>query len=118
MKPYSLIGKDYEFNRPTPSVLAVVEAIANESELFNSILDLPKIFSGEKERFVKLSEDWKRFCDVVFKGGFKDEITLENLIYPDEVRGAAEDFFTLPSEKTMKALKERADALAKTTKSS
>jgi hypothetical protein len=111
MKPYLFGDKEYEFKRPTPVVLALAETLTTESELFNTILDLPKTYREDKEKFAKLSEDWKRFCDVVLKNGFVEELALDNVIYPDEVRGLAEDFFLAPFERTRKVLGEQAKSL-------
>ena len=117
MKSFDIDGKQYEFNRPTPARLAAAEAIVQECELFSAIIDLPKILTEDKEKFAKLSEDWKRLCGIIFKTGFNQELALDNLIYPDEVRGAAGDFFSSAWERTQKELSELVKTSQANTKS-
>lgn len=106
MKSFKIEEKEYEFNRPTPARLSVVEGMVNEFELFSTIHNMSQVWRDEKEKFAKFAGEWEKFCGEVFKKGFSSELALENLVYPDEVTGAATDFFDLPSEKTMERLKE------------
>lgn len=167
MKSFKIAEKEYEFNRPTPARLSVVEGMVNEYELFSTIHNMSQVWRddtipsetlldtligaldvvlcNEREianatlidfderekalagiereylakrlraenyaknsfgRFKRFAGEWERFCGEVFKKGFSSELALENLVYPDEVTGAATDFFYSPSERTMERLKE------------
>jgi hypothetical protein len=108
MKSFKIAEKEYDFNRPTPARLATVEGMVNEFELFASIHNISTVWKDDKEKFAKFAGEWEKFCNEVFKGGFVPELALENVVYPDEVTGAATDFFFLPSEKTMERLQQSA----------
>jgi hypothetical protein len=114
MASYTFGSKEYEFNRATPVRIAVVEGLVNESELTVPSLTVADFYQKDKERFAKLSDYWKQICNAMFKEGFNEDLTLENLVYPDEVREIVESFFSSSWERTMKGLKERVETLAKT----
>lgn len=106
MKSFKIGEIEYEFDRPTPARLSVVEGMVNEFELFSTIHNMPLIWRDDKEKFAKFAGEWEKFCGEVFKNGFSSELALDSIVYPDEVTGVATDFFYLPSERTMERLKE------------
>lgn len=101
----TIVGRFFKFKRPTLLLSIEVDEFVMSSELFTPIQDLARIYKEEKERFVRLDADWKKFCELIFENP-ADIPNLENIVYPDDALEAQINFFTLPWEKTMKRWKE------------
>ena len=96
-----IAGKELPFKRPTLKLTVEVNDLVMSSELFQPLPDLHEIYKNDPERFKKLSEDWAKFCALVFDGDLTG-LELENTEYPDDVVEAQAGFFTMPWEKTRK----------------